>query len=41
MYRNAQEAVIEHQRTVKNKYEYAVNVNHEIGVLKDDILVFG
>jgi hypothetical protein len=38
MYWNAQEKVDEYQRGTKNKYQYVVNINHEIGVLKDDMI---
>jgi hypothetical protein len=34
----AQEAVDEKQKGKNNKYEYRVNVNHEIGVLKDRLV---
>jgi hypothetical protein len=38
LYRDAQEEVVEEHREKDNKYEYHVNVNHEIGVLKDKFI---
>jgi hypothetical protein len=37
-YWDAQEKVVEERRDKDNKYEYHVNVNHEIGVLKDKFI---
>lgn len=37
-YWEAQEKVIEERQDKENKYEYHVNVNHEIGVLKDELV---
>jgi hypothetical protein len=38
-YWEAQEKVVEERKDKDNKYEYHVNVNHEIGVLKDKLIV--
>jgi hypothetical protein len=37
-YAEAQEGVDRKQRDKKNKYRYQVNVNHEVGVLKDRLI---
>jgi hypothetical protein len=39
LYEEAQEIVEEEQRGKENKWEYQVNVNHEIGVLKDRLIL--
>jgi hypothetical protein len=39
LYEEAQELVEEDQRGRENKWEYQVNVNHEIGVIKDRLIV--
>jgi hypothetical protein len=39
LYEEAQEGVEEEQRGKGNKWKYQVNVNHEIGVLKDRLIV--
>jgi hypothetical protein len=38
-YEEAQEAVEEEQRGKGNKWKYQVNVNHEVGVLKDRLIL--
>jgi hypothetical protein len=39
IYEEAQEGVEEEQRGKGNKWKYQVNVNHEVGVLKDRLIV--
>jgi hypothetical protein len=39
LYEEAQELVEEEQRGRENKWEYQVNVNHEIGVIKDRLII--
>jgi hypothetical protein len=39
LYEEAQEEVEEEQRGKGNKWKYQVNVNHEIGVLKDRLVI--
>jgi hypothetical protein len=39
LYWEAQEGVEKEQREKENKWEYQVNVNHEVGVLKDRLIL--